>query len=136
MAADSVITVDLSSLKFSARDQLHLLPVAIESDGSAKVEQYFSPAVRHRDGELQVSYRGRALQGRDLPVPPGYVGLVLKEDHKPCLEEEDRNVSVKSSFSSVTYWNLGSPPAEDDSVVMAMGWTQIAEALHAPVEEQ
>ncbi|XP_060711605.1 ribonuclease H2 subunit C [Hemiscyllium ocellatum] len=136
MAVSSVITVDLNSLKDPARDRVHLLPARVESDGSASVGQYFSPAIRHRDGALQVSFRGRPLLGRDLPLPPGYVGLVLKEDHRPCLEEEDRTVSVTSAFCSLTYWNLESRPTEDDSVAMAMGWTQIAKALHAPVEDQ
>ncbi|GCC48471.1 hypothetical protein chiPu_0032603, partial [Chiloscyllium punctatum] len=50
MAAHSVITVDLNSLKDTARDRVHLLPASVESDGSARVGQYFSPAIRHRDG--------------------------------------------------------------------------------------
>ncbi|XP_041037981.1 ribonuclease H2 subunit C isoform X2 [Carcharodon carcharias] len=86
--------------------------------------------------ERGVSFRGRALRGRDLPVPLGYVGLVLKEDHEPCLEEEDRRLRVKSAFSSMTYWNLETPPTADDSVVMVMSWTQLAEAIHGPVEDQ
>ncbi|XP_078392539.1 ribonuclease H2 subunit C [Cetorhinus maximus] len=131
-----VIELDLSSVKDPPRDGLHLLPAEVRSDGDANVRQYFTAAVRESDGEMQVSFRGRALRGRDLPVPLGYVGLVLKEDHEPCLEEEDRRVRVKSAFSSVTYWNLETPPTADDSVVMAMSWTQLAEAIHAPVEEQ
>ncbi|XP_078064586.1 ribonuclease H2 subunit C, partial [Mustelus asterias] len=86
---------------------------------------------------LQVSYRGRALRGRDLPVPPGYIGLVLKEDREPSLEEEEeRTVRAKSTFSSLTYWNLETPPTADDSVVMALSWTQLADALQAPVEDE
>ncbi|XP_067877989.1 LOW QUALITY PROTEIN: ribonuclease H2 subunit C [Heterodontus francisci] len=132
----TVIKVDLRSLKEAPRERLHLLPAEIKTDGDANVDQYFIPAVRERDGGMQVSYRGRALRGQGCPVPPRYVGLVLKEDHEPCLEEEDRAVRIKSAFSSLTYWNLETPPTADDSLVTAMTWTQIAEAVHAPVEDQ
>ncbi|XP_041037979.1 ribonuclease H2 subunit C isoform X1 [Carcharodon carcharias] len=135
-AGSPVIELDLSSMKDPPRDGLHLLPAEIESDGDANVHQYFTAAIQEREGEMQVSFRGRALRGRDLPVPLGYVGLVLKEDHEPCLEEEDRRLRVKSAFSSMTYWNLETPPTADDSVVMVMSWTQLAEAIHGPVEDQ
>ncbi|XP_072102173.1 ribonuclease H2 subunit C [Mobula birostris] len=133
---NSAVRVEARALEAVPRDRVHLLPVTIESDGNARVDQYFTPAVRERNGELLVSYRGRALRGRDLPMPPGYVGLVLREDQKPCSDEEERAVSVKSAFSSLTYWNLETRPTPDDTVVMAMGWTQIAQALHAPVGEE
>uniref|UniRef100_UPI00398F11B3 ribonuclease H2 subunit C n=1 Tax=Pristiophorus japonicus TaxID=55135 RepID=UPI00398F11B3 len=135
-SGSAVIKVDLVDLNDAPRDRIHLIPAEIQSHGEAKVDQYFTPAIREGDSEMLASYRGRALRGRDLPVPPGYVGLVLKEDHEPCSEEEDRSVRMKSAFSSLMYWNLETAPTADDSVVMAMTWPQIAEALHAPVDDE
>ncbi|XP_051900907.1 ribonuclease H2 subunit C [Pristis pectinata] len=131
-SGNSTVRVEAGMLRGAPRDRVHLLPVDIESDGNARVDQYFTPAVQERDGELLVSYRGRALRGRDLPVPAGYVGLVLREDREPCSDEEERTVRVKSAFSSLTYWNLETRPTADDSVVMAMTWPRSPQAIHAP----
>lgn len=131
-----VIRIDLSSLQEASQDPMHLLPCEIEYDGSANVDNYFTPAIRLRPTEKVVSFRGRCLRGQEVAVPDGYVGLVLKEDHKPCSEEDDRCVRVKSTFRAFTSWNLETPPSSDDSAVMSIMWPKIADAIHAPVDEE
>ncbi|XP_069063958.1 ribonuclease H2 subunit C [Pleurodeles waltl] len=132
----SVIRIDLSSLQEASQDPMHLLPCEIEYDGSAGVENYFTPAIRQRPTEKVVSFRGRCLRGQEVALPDGYVGMVLKEDHKPCSEEDDRCVRVKSTFRAFMSWNLETPPSSDDSVLMSIMWPKIAEAIHAPVDEE
>ncbi|XP_069500920.1 ribonuclease H2 subunit C isoform X2 [Ambystoma mexicanum] len=132
----SVIKVDISSLREASLDPVHLLPCEIEHDGSANVDNYFSPAIRKHPTEKVVSFRGRCLRGQEVTVPDGYIGLVLKEDHKPCSEEDDRCVRVKSTFTAFTSWNLETPPSSDDCAVMSIMWPAIAEAIHAPVDEE
>ncbi|XP_006129747.1 ribonuclease H2 subunit C [Pelodiscus sinensis] len=126
------IRLDLSSLRAAPRDVLHLLPCAVEHSGRAPVDRYFTPAIRQRSQEKSVSFRGRSLKGQDVPVPQGYVGLVLKEDQRPCTEEE-RTVRLESTFSALTVWNLEQPPSADDGLFLALSWPGIAEAIHAPV---
>lgn len=132
--AASSIRVDLSSLPRAAQEPMHLLPCEIQREGAARVSEYFNRAVRKGDGGKEVSFRGRALRGQDVAVPAGFIGLVLKETHKPCTDEEDRCLNVKSTFSSFTQWNLETPPSADDVLVMSMIWPKIAEAIHAPVD--
>lgn len=77
--------------------------------------------------------------------------MVLKETNKPGSDQEvnfcpsydhmmrhdtcsviliqDRTVMVTSVFDKMTYWNLETPPNSDDRVVMAMDWTELAEAV-------
>ncbi|AWP11964.1 putative ribonuclease H2 subunit C isoform 5 [Scophthalmus maximus] len=90
-------------------------------------------------GELQeektVSFRGRGLKGQELSCPQGYTGLVLKEINKPGSDQEDRTLKVSSVFDKLTYWNLETPPNSDDTIVMAMDWPELAEAIHVPVED-
>ncbi|KAF0039808.1 hypothetical protein F2P81_008043 [Scophthalmus maximus] len=90
-------------------------------------------------GELQeektVSFRGRGLKGQELNCPQGYTGLVLKEINKPGSDQEDRTLKVSSVFDKLTYWNLETPPNSDDTIVMAMDWPELAEAIHVPVED-
>lgn len=98
-----------------------------------------------------MSFRGRALRGQELCCPQGYAGMVLKETNKPGSDQEvnfcpsydhmmlhdtcsviliqDRTVMVTSVFDKMTYWNLETPPNSDDRVVMAMDWTELAEAV-------
>lgn len=42
---------------------------------------------------------------------------------------QDRTVKVSSVFDKLTYWNLETPPNSDDTVVMAMDWPELAEAV-------
>ena len=42
---------------------------------------------------------------------------------------QDRTVRVSSAFDKFTYWNLETPPNSDDTVVMAMDWPELAEAV-------
>ena len=46
-----------------------------------------------------------------------------------CLCVQDRTVKVSSMFDKLTYWNLETPPNSDDTVVMAMDWPELAEAV-------
>ncbi|KAH1168367.1 hypothetical protein KIL84_003850 [Mauremys mutica] len=86
--------------------------------------------------EKSVSFRGRSLKGQEVMVPQGYVGLVLKEDQRPCTEEEERTLRLKSTFGTLTVWNLEQAPSADDGLLLALSWPRIAEAIHAPVSRK
>ncbi|XP_075692998.1 ribonuclease H2 subunit C [Rhinoderma darwinii] len=126
--------LELGGLRSPAREPLHLLPCQIQSQGTAKVGEYFSPAVREEPGGKEVSFRGRMLRGQEVSLPAGFMGIVLKENPKPCSEEEDRCLNVRSTFQSFTQWNLEIAPSADDVLVMSLAWPKIASAIHAPVE--
>lgn len=40
-------------------------------------------------------------------------------------------MKVSSVFDKLTYWNLETPPNSDDTVVMAMDWPELAEAVRS-----
>lgn len=42
---------------------------------------------------------------------------------------QDRTVRLSSVFDKLTYWNLETPPNSDDTVVMAMDWPELADAV-------
>ncbi|XP_030426350.1 ribonuclease H2 subunit C [Gopherus evgoodei] len=140
--SSSPIRLDLSSLRGAPQDVLHLLPCEVEHNGSAPVDRYFTPAIRQgSQAEKSVSFRGRSLKGQEVMVPQGYVGLVLKEDQRPCTEEEppvlqERTVRLKSTFGTLTVWNLERAPSADDGLLLALNWPGIAEAIHAPVSRK
>ncbi|XP_008302555.1 ribonuclease H2 subunit C [Stegastes partitus] len=114
---------------------VHLMPCEIEHNGPALVSQYLTATTKDNKQEKMVSFRGRGLKGQELSCPQGYSGLVLKEINKPGSDQEDRTVKVSSVFDKLTYWNLETPPNSDDTVVMAMDWPELAEAIHGPVED-
>ncbi|KAM7000026.1 ribonuclease H2 subunit C isoform 1-T1 [Tautogolabrus adspersus] len=151
----SVTRVQLvSSVGQAPRVPVHLLPCEIEHEGPAQVSQYLTATTKNsKQGILKidkgnqsfvhfypttektVSFRGRGLKGQELSCPQGYTGLVLKEINKPGSDQEDRTVKLSSVFDKLTYWNLETPPNSDDTVVMAMDWPELAEAIHGPVED-
>ncbi|XP_070622458.1 ribonuclease H2 subunit C isoform X1 [Erythrolamprus reginae] len=87
------------------------------------------------DGEASVSFRGRSLKGKESSLPKGYVGLVLEETNLGPTSEE-REVSVKSTFDSLTVWNLERAPSNSDEIVMALDWPAIARGIHGPVTDE
>lgn len=46
-----------------------------------------------------------------------------------CMCVQDRTLRLSSVFDKLTYWNLETPPNSDDTVVMAMDWPELAEAV-------
>ncbi|CAI9620026.1 unnamed protein product, partial [Staurois parvus] len=120
--------LELHTLSSATQEPLHLLPCVIQRQGAARVTEYFTPAMREASGGKEVSFRGRMLRGQEVAVPEGYMGIVLKEDNKPFSEEEDRSLTVRTTFQSFTQWNLETPPSADDVLVMSLAWPKIAAA--------
>ncbi|XP_053134013.1 ribonuclease H2 subunit C [Hemicordylus capensis] len=124
-------------------ERLHLLPCAVRHDGGAAVQRYFAAAIRRPQGpgapggdaESAVSFRGRSLKGKQVDLPEGHVGLVLEEEAVPLSSLEERKVRVRSTFESLTVWNVEQAPNDNDEVIMALSWPKIAKGIHAPVAE-
>ncbi|KAM9302245.1 ribonuclease H2 subunit C [Gastrophryne carolinensis] len=133
--AEAAARLDVSGLRAASPEVLHLLPCVIQRLGPAKVSEFFEPAVRDGPAGKEVSFRGKSLRGQEVAIPEGYMGIVLKEDQKPRSEdEEERRLTVRSTFRSFTQWNLETPPSADDVLVMSMAWPEFASAVHAPVD--
>ncbi|KAL8865245.1 MAG: hypothetical protein Q9174_006991, partial [Haloplaca sp. 1 TL-2023] len=57
----------------------HLLPCKIHHSGPINVSpQHWNPKT-DKDGHLESYFRGRKLKGREVKVPEGYRGVVVKE---------------------------------------------------------
>ncbi|RZC67761.1 hypothetical protein C5167_011452 [Papaver somniferum] len=128
--------VDLTGL-------VHQLPCCIKHDGPSSVSQYFKPnksgiVMENGISVEETHFRGRKLQGANIPLPQGYSGYVLGKKKKPIkrktCEEEDRDSwETCARFQSITYWNHDNIPSQDDVLLRSFHWFKIANALHAPV---
>ena len=99
------------------------------------------------DGKPEAYFRGRKLTGRDIHVPQGYRGVIVKEagkektasqsTDKGYLEEEEgeeqEEVAVLNevgSFDRVVIWNHESMVDGDDAFVKGLDeWVVFAEAV-------
>lgn len=79
--------------------------------------------------ETSASFRGYPLKGKPLGLPEGYVGVVLHESVKPETEKCERKFYVTYKFSKIHYWNWDKAPSDNDSIVQALQWMDIAEAV-------
>lgn len=134
-ASESVIVIDQSS----PRDvSINLLPCAVEADCPAPVAQYFDPTFRDHKGAnydyQTATFRGRELAGREVSLPAGFRGVVLREQQRVSTDLEDRHVTVTGTFDKLQYWNLETVPSANDKFVQALQWIDIAAALHQPVK--
>lgn len=132
----------------------NILPCRIHHDGPVEASpRYWAPETA-KDGKPEAYFRGRKLRGRDIHVPQGYRGVIVKEagkektasqsTDKGYLEEEEgeeqEEVAVLNevgSFDRVVIWNHESMVDGDDAFVKGLDeWVVFAEAMHAPGEEK
>nr|CAI5845592.1 unnamed protein product [Callosobruchus analis] len=117
--------------------KLQSMPFKVHADCDAKVEQYFNNYIKTtEDSNLKSSFRGYPLMGKEVPVPDGYIGLVLHESIKPSTDKEERKFRITHTFSNITFWNWDRVPSKNDSMTKALEWIDIAEALHSPIVEE
>lgn len=105
-----------------------LLPCRLDSDVEVD-SNFFQPSIFPENGHLCASLRGRPLQGKQLDVPNGFIGCLVRAKNEGHEDQEVLTVSKK--FSNLTYWNLDSEPSKDDKIVQAMNWTNIAHSIHS-----
>lgn len=61
--------------------------------------------------ELWASFRGRRMGGRELPLPHGYRGVLLREGDAPPSDDKDPQVRPPHTWGGVEYFPLrGSKP--------------------------
>ncbi|KAK9719121.1 Ribonuclease H2 non-catalytic subunit (Ylr154p-like) [Popillia japonica] len=137
-------TIHIQSGKNSVNYQtksvkIQSMPCKIHADCDAKVSQYFNTYVKGKkdtDGVLTASFRGYPLEGKEIQVPKGYKGVILHESVRPDNDTDDRKFYCVNTFDSFTYWNWNKTPTGNDKMIKALDWIDIAEALHAPIEEE
>ncbi|KAM9178049.1 ribonuclease H2 subunit C [Mergus octosetaceus] len=93
------------------RLRAQLLPCRVGSDGPAPVGAFLR-AQQGPGGELWASFRGRRLGGREVPLPPGYRGELLRREPPPGDEEDPKEqwVTVTATFGAITEWGADTVP--------------------------
>ena len=91
---------------------VHLLPCNIHHDGPAPVKNYFQTKhvtkKQNTNKEYLVSnFRGRRLEGLNVPLPPSTVGCIVHTNRT------DKNLEVHSTFNSLTVWEHDHVPSEE-----------------------
>lgn len=99
------------------------------------------------DGHREAYFKGRKLKGKEVKVPEGFKGTIVKrvetkEQSEKELErqEEDENgveekeevevLNAIGSFDDIVLWGHDTAPPEDDAFVKGMGeWIRFAEAV-------
>ncbi|XP_077645750.1 ribonuclease H2 subunit C [Lonchura striata] len=113
-------------------DRVRLLPCRVRHDGPAPVAAFLR-ARPGPGGELWASFRGRRLGGRELLLPPGYSGVVLRGGEPG--DPQAGWVTPAGAFGAITDWGGDAAPAPDRGLARALQWAPLARALHAPVSD-
>ncbi|KAJ8929290.1 hypothetical protein NQ314_018045, partial [Rhamnusium bicolor] len=121
----------------SKNSNIQSVPFKIHADCDAKVAKYFDNYVKTtEDKTFKGSFRGYPLRGKKVDMPEGYLGLVLHESIKPARDKDERKFYVINNFTNITFWNWDKIPSENDSIIQALQWIYVAEALHSPILEE
>ncbi|XP_049646881.1 ribonuclease H2 subunit C [Accipiter gentilis] len=131
--------VRLRAVPGEARPRLpvQLLPCRVGRDGPAPVAAFLRTQPGP-GGELWASFRGRRMGGRELPLPHGYRGVLLREGDAPPSDDKDpqeRWVTVTGTFDVITDWEADVIPSPAGGLALALQWGPLAHAIHAPVPE-
>ncbi|KAL8997201.1 MAG: hypothetical protein Q9169_003467 [Polycauliona sp. 2 TL-2023] len=134
----------------------NLLPCRINHDGPVNASRRYWAPESDKDGNLEAYFRGRKLKGREVTLPKGYKGIVVKEAtaedelHKQNTErlkrrqleegdmDEDEEPEVKmleevATFDDFVVWGHEAVVDGDDAFVKGVEeWIEFAAALHAP----
>lgn len=135
----------------------HLLPCRIQHDGPVNAsEKYWSPQ-RSTDGVSEAYFRGRKLQGREIKIPGGYSGIVVKAEAKELgnlpvnrerwrqkeesghgVEDDGEEEVLKvleevGEFRGIMVWGHESIAGGDDTFVKGIEeWIGFADMIHRP----
>ncbi|XP_015909787.2 ribonuclease H2 subunit C isoform X1 [Parasteatoda tepidariorum] len=131
------LTISLDACAVQSPENLtcHLMPCKINHNGKCNVANYFTPYIRVKDEVLSCSMRGHPLLGQKIEVPVGYKGVVVSENKKTAMSEEQRDFKLVGSFKEFTFWNWDKCPSDEDKIVKALQWMDVASAIHKPVSE-
>lgn len=118
------VKIDLSKNIPKKDSKVHLLPFSIEFSGEADVSSYFeSTIISDKEGLLKASFRGNPLNGHQVSLPKGFIGLEVKEDKKDLV--------ANTSFSSVTSWKWDQNPKTLDDFKDSFDWIDVSAAIHS-----
>ncbi|NXT33093.1 RNH2C Ribonuclease, partial [Pelecanoides urinatrix] len=82
--------------------------------------------------ELWASFRGRRLGGRELPLPHGYRGVLVRGEEPPPGRQGDpqeRWVTVTGTFEVITEWGADAVPSPAGGLGLALQWGPLARAV-------
>ncbi|CAK8697947.1 unnamed protein product [Clavelina lepadiformis] len=132
------INLNIHDKNLTSNSILHHLPCKIQANEEANVKSYFKPK-KSLEGEkqcLSATFRGRPLDGKDIALPEGYVGVIVMEKNKPFSEEKLRSFDAVGCFKNFTQWYLDSQYTSENSIDMVcQTWaTSITSAIHSPID--
>lgn len=112
--------------------RFQLLPFSLNHNGPAHVSKFFeSTVVVEQSQNLQASFRGKPLRGRQVSVPAGFTGLVLRSEGK----KKNQTFSPTGTFDSVISWKWDQNP-DSDPFGSVFDWTELSAAIHSSPEPQ
>ncbi|KAL8670536.1 MAG: hypothetical protein Q9168_004933 [Polycauliona sp. 1 TL-2023] len=133
----------------------NLLPCRINHDGPVNASRRYWAPERNQDGQLEAYFRGRKLKGREVTLPEGYKGVVVKEapneddsektnterlrrrqlDEEDVDEDEEPEVKIleeEANFKDFVVWGHEAMADGDDAFVKGVEeWIGFAAAVGA-----
>uniref|UniRef100_H2YKZ0 Uncharacterized protein n=1 Tax=Ciona savignyi TaxID=51511 RepID=H2YKZ0_CIOSA len=108
---EALVLIHCKVLKGIPEVTLQHLPCKVEADDAASISSFFCPKTVKGENKIETlsaTFRGRPLDGKNINLPEGYVGVVMAEKQEPYSEDEKRTFDVVGKFNGFTKWYLGS----------------------------
>ncbi|KAL8807313.1 MAG: hypothetical protein Q9182_000818 [Xanthomendoza sp. 2 TL-2023] len=142
----------------SSRFTLNLLPCRIHHDGPINTTPRYWDPTTDKDGHPEGYFRGRKLKGREVSLPVGYRGAVVRKgaedneaqkkivENQPSIRMEDDDgdpedevkvLEEVTQFDELVVWGHEAIAESDDTFVKGVEeWVKLARAMHAPGRDE
>ena len=95
----------------------------------AKITHFFVRTDEICVAVQEASFRGYPLHGKEVKLPPGYVGFIASETKKPLSESGQRTATITQKFDSFTYWNWDCTTSNSDPYQKIEDWATLSEVV-------
>lgn len=113
----------------------HLMPFKINYKGPGATANYFETTIiqpnnqiKSSSSTLEASFRGRPFKGKELNIPSGYFGAIIKKNNQ--IEAE-----TIGEFNKLYYWKYDEEVSETDPLPSSLNWFLVSSAIHESTSE-
>lgn len=125
-------TEDTISPSKDSTSRLHLINCQFHKDcQNVPIFDYFDSQFNTNDERLNVSFRGRPMNGQLVQLSKNFSFAVID----PIEGEKNDNTVVARRLVDEAYcWNMDKIPSSNDSMPQILNWINLAKDIHSHVQ--
>lgn len=132
MKIKTIKIIDQNEQSKNSIHRLHLINCQFQKDcQNVPISDYFDSQFDSNDEKLNVSFRGRPMNGQSVRLPGKFSFAVID----PIDETKNDQTIIAHQLDDKAYcWNLDKIPSGTDSMPQVLNWINLAQEIHSHVQ--